>query len=192
MTKSDKAFALFDTFNQQDPNVIIKDGVSYPAEYFYALRLYDWVNKLDPDASEPLLLASRCQHIGRWKIPRSDYPMNKPGYYNWRTDLAKFHAETAATLMYEAGYDDGFVKAVQHILLKKDLKSDHDVQVMEDALCLVFLEYQYEDFLQHHDEEKVIRIVRKSWSKMSEAGRNAALQLSYSEKGKAFINSALK
>lgn len=192
MTRLERAFALFDTYNQQDPNVIVSDGVSYPAEYFYALRLYDWVNRLETHPSEPLLLASRCQHIGRWKIDRSDYPMNKPGYYNWRTDLAKFHAETAATLMYEAEYDDGFVKAVQHILLKKNLKGDHDVQVIEDALCLVFLSHQFEDFLKHHDEEKVIRIVRKSWSKMSEAGRNAALQLSYSEQGKVLIDSALK
>jgi hypothetical protein len=192
MTSLDKALELFDTYNQQDPNVLVHDGVSFPSEYFYALRLYDWVNKLDPQASEPLLLASRCQHIGRWKIPRSEYPMNKPGYLNWRTNLAKFHAETAADLMYEAGYDDGFVKAVQHILLKKNLKSDHDVQVMEDALCLVFLEFQYEDFLLHHDEEKVLRIIRKSWSKMSEAGRNTALQLPFSEKGKALINRALQ
>jgi hypothetical protein len=73
--------------------------------------------------------------------------MNKPGYFKWRTDLARFHAETAAEMMYESGYDDGYVKAVQHILRKENLKSDHDVQVIEDALCLVFLEFQYEDFL---------------------------------------------
>jgi hypothetical protein len=192
MNRLDKALELFDTYNQQDPNTITWEGIDYPAEYFYALRLYEWVKKLDGDASEPLILASRCQHIGRWKIPRSEYPMNKPGYFKWRTDLARFHAETAAQLMYEAGYDDGYVKAVQHILLKENIKGDHDVQVIEDALCIVFLEYQYEEFRLLHDQEKVKRIIRKSWSKMSEAGRKRALALHYSEEGKMLIESALR
>ena len=80
MSKLDKAFKLFDEYNKQDPHVITWNGIDYPAEYFYALQLYNWVKKLAPNASETLLLASRAQHIGRWKISRDTYPSGKAGY----------------------------------------------------------------------------------------------------------------
>ena len=191
MNRLEKAFELFDNYNKQDPRTINYNGNKHPYEYFYALQLHDWVKKLEPNAGEALLLASRCQHIGRWEIPREQYPKGKAGYLTWRKELAKFHAAKAGELLQQAGYNDDEIKAVQHILLKEQLKFDKEVQVMEDALCLVFLQFQYDDFLQQHDEEKVIRILKKSWGKMNDAGRQAALQLQYSEKGKALLEKAL-
>jgi hypothetical protein len=191
MNKLEKAFALFDQYNQQDPHTVSWEGKDYPAEYFYALQLYNWVKKLKPTASETLLLASRSQHIGRWKVPRETYPLGKPGYYKWRTDLAKFHAETAGELMLEAGYPEDEINAVKRIIRKEQLRTDEEVQVMEDALCLVFLEFQYEDFLAKHDEEKMIRILKKSWTKMNQAGREAALTLMFNEKGTELLQRAL-
>lgn len=191
MNKMEKAFALFDAYNQQDPHIISREGVSYPAEYFYSLQLYDWVKQLQPDAGESLLLASRCQHIGRWEIPRSQYPAGKAGYYTWRTELAKFHAAKAQELLAEAGYGSEVVNAVRSILLKENLRTNPDMQVMENALCLVFLQFQYEDFEKKHEEEKMIRILKKTWAKMSQPGRDAALGLVFSEKGKELIGKAL-
>lgn len=192
MNKLDKAFQLFDVYNKQDPHQLTWEGAEYATEYFYALQLYNWVTKLAPEASEVLLLASRCQHLGRWKIPRDQYPPGKAGYLIWRKDLAKFHASEAAELLKEAGYNDHEIRDVQHILLKQNLKTDEVVQVMENALCLVFLEFQLDDFIQKHDEEKVIRILQKSWKKMSEPGRQAALQLNYNPIAKALVEKALK
>ena len=191
MNTLETAFRLFDEYNQQDPHVFYWEGKQYPAEYFFALQLFNWVKKLEPAATEPLLLASRSQHIGRWKIPRDQFPMNKPGYLNWRTTLAKFHADTAGQLMIQAGYNQEIISRVQQIILKKNIKADHEVQVMENALCLVFLEFQYEDFIHKHDDEKVVRIVQKSWKKMSAPGREAALSLTYKDKGKQLIETAL-
>jgi hypothetical protein len=187
----DKAFELFDAINRQDPHKISVDSIDVPAEYYYALQLYNWVRRLAPEASESLLLASRCQHIGRWKIPRDQYPSGKAGYLKWRTDLAKFHAATAEELLTQAGYMEQEIAEVRHILLKENLKKDEDVQVMENALCLVFLEFQFEDFIARHDEEKVIRVLQKSWKKMSTPGRNAALALRYSSRAQALLNKAL-
>ena len=187
MSKLDKAFKLFDEYNKQDPHIITWNGIDYPAEYFYALQLYNWVKKLAPNASETLLLASRAQHIGRWKISRDTYPSGKAGYYKWRTEVAKFHAEIVNQLMQQAGYNEGTIKKVQHIILKEDLRKDEEVQVMENALCLVFLEFQYEDFITKHDDESVIRILRKTWNKMTEPGKAAALSLTYNERGKNLI-----
>ncbi len=82
MTKLQHAFTLFDDYNKQDPNTIEQEGETFPAEYFYALRMHEWVIKLDAQASESLLLASRSQHIGRWKSPRQNYPMDKAGIIN--------------------------------------------------------------------------------------------------------------
>jgi len=191
MSKLDKAFKLFDEYNKQDPHIITWNGIDYPAEYFYALQLYNWVKKLAPNASETLLLASRAQHIGRWKISRDTYPSGKAGYYKWRTEVAKFHAEIVNQLMQQAGYNEGTIKKVQHIILKEDLRKDEEVQVMENALCLVFLEFQYEDFITKHDDESVIRILRKTWNKMTEPGKAAALSLTYNERGKNLIMQAI-
>jgi len=189
--RTEKAFELFDAYNKQDPNLITWDGIAYPAEYFYAMQLYGWVKKLEPQAGEDLLLASRCQHIGRWKIPRNQYPSGKAGYYKWRNDLAKFHAATAGKLLSEAGYHEEEIKAVQHILLKENLRKDDVVQVMENALCLVFLQFQYEDFITKHDDQMVIRILQKTWRKMTGPGKEAALSLDFGEKGKALLMMAL-
>ena len=191
MSKLSTAFRLFDDYNRQDPNTLVWDGREFPTEYFYAQQLYNWVTKLTETPSETLLLASRCQHIGRWKIPRDQYPPGKAGYLRWRTDLAKFHASEAEQLLNDAGYNDAEIARVQRILLKQNLKIDEDVQVMEDALCLVFLEFQFEDFIQKHDDDKLIRIVQKSWKKMSEKGRNVALLLNYSPRAKLLLDKAL-
>lgn len=191
MDQMNKAFELFDAYNKQDPNKVVWNENEYPTEYFYALQLYRWVKKLAPGASEALLLASRCQHIGRWKIPRNEYPLGKAGYLRWRTDLSKFHAALAEELLIEAGYSEREIQKVRHILLKQNLKNDEEVQVMENALCLVFLEFQFEDFISKHDDEKVIRILQKSWKKMSESGRNAALTLTYCPKAKTLLTRAL-
>ena len=76
MSKLSKAFELFDDYNKQDPHTLVSEGKEFPTEYYYALQLYNWVIKLDHNASEALLLASRSQHIGqmenttRLSIPR--------------------------------------------------------------------------------------------------------------------------
>jgi hypothetical protein len=191
MDNLQKAFDLFDAYNQQDPTSLVWNGSTYPSEYFFALELYNWVLKLDPNASEAVLLASRSQHIGRWTIPRDTYPAGKSGYLNWRSDLGKFHAVKSGELMLESGYDETFIEEVKRIILKQKIKLDPEVQLMENALCLVFLEFQFEYFIQKHDDEKLIHIIKKTWNKMSQPGRDAALTLKYSEKALSLIGKAL-
>ena len=191
MDKLQKTFGLFDAYNQQDPTILVWDGVSYPSEYFYAIELYNWVLKLEPNASEAVLLASRSQHIGRWEVPRESYPAGKAGYLNWRSDLGKFHAAKAGELMAQAGYAEDFIAGVKRIILKQKIKLDPEVQLMENALCLVFLQFQFEDFIHKHNDEKLIHIIKKTWNKMSKPGQDAALTLNYSDKALALIGKAL-
>ena len=192
MTKLEKAFTLFDTYNKQAPETIVWEGKEYPSEYFYALKLYDWVLKLEPEAPESLLLASRSQHIGRWEITRKSYPEGRVGYLKWRSDLGKFHAQKAAELLAEAGYEDREINRVKEIIQKQRIKLDADVQTIENALCLVFLEFQFDDLIHKLSEEKMIDILRKTWGKMSDPGRNAALSMKYSPEGTSLLQKALQ
>jgi uncharacterized protein YihD (DUF1040 family) len=194
MSSIEHAFQLFDDYNRHDPRTMEWEGVVYPQEYFYALKLHEWVLKLDRDASEELLLASRSQHIGRWEIPRESYPDGREPYLKWRKDLALNHADVTARLMKEAGYDEEFVDRVSQIILKKRIKVDADVQTMENALCLVFLEFQFEDFRKKYTDEpdKIVNILRKSLLKMDPHGHNFALRLPYSDDGLSLISQALQ
>jgi hypothetical protein len=192
MSRLQHAFEQFDNYNKTDPTIFEWEGISYPQEYVLAIKLYDWVLKLDPDAGEELLLASRCQHIGRWEIPRDSYPEGREAYLRWRSDLAKYHAEVATAILQDAGYDEQQIARVRQILLKQKMKVDADVQTMENALCLVFLEFQYEDFFPKHEQDKLVNILKRSLLKMDAHGHKFALSLNYSIKGLYYINEALK
>jgi len=191
MSKLEEAFALFDEYNRRAPEQVTHKGNSYPSEFFYAIKLHEWVTKLEPEASESLLLASRAQHIGRWEIARSTYPDGRAGYLKWRSDLSRFHASKAAEILETVGYDEETIDRVKQIILKQRIKADSDVQTMENALCLVFLQYQYDDLIEKMSEEKMVTILQKTWAKMSDPGRNVALGLDYSDEGKRLITLAL-
>ncbi len=194
MGKSKKlleAFKLFDEANAQDPNKESFEGKAYPKELLYAQRMTDILNKFEPDASEALQLTARCQHICRWEIPRESYEMNRVGYLKWRQELKKFHAEKASAILQKVGYDEDIIDRVSFLLLKKQLKKDEETQTLEDVICLVFLKYYYEPFLIKHDDDKIISILQKTWKKMSPKGHEAALALSFSERGKELVAKAL-
>ena len=186
-----EAFNAFDEYNKQDPNIFNWDKETYPQEYFLSLKLYHWVTELNPAATEPLLLASRCQHMGRWEIPRNNYPLDREGYLTWRKALAQHHAEKSAQILERVGYPADTIDRVQQIVLKRKLKADQDVQTMENALCLVFLEFQYEAFWPQHTD-KIVDILRKSLKKMDAEGHRYALALNYAAQGKHYIEEALK
>jgi hypothetical protein len=189
-----QALAQFDAANAQDPNQEMFEGKSYPKELIYAQRMTAMLEKFAPDASEEVQLAARSQHICRWKSPRNAYPMDGVGYRQWRTDLYKFHGETAGAIMREAGYDDDMIARVQALLRKEKLKLNPDTQLLEDIVDLVFLQYYLADFVvkySHYDEEKLLGILRKTWRKMSESGHAAALKLNYTPEILAVIQKAL-
>ena len=181
------ALLRFDEANARDPHR--EDG--QPSELLYAGRLTNWVLRLNPEAPEPLRLAARCQHLCRWEIPRTQYPMTRPGYLKWRADLKKFHAEKSGAILREVGYDPDTIRAVQDLNLKKNFPADPNVRVLEDALCLVFLEFQFAALAAKSDDEKMINALRKSWEKMTEAARAEALKLNYGEREKKLIAAAL-
>ena len=185
------ALLRFDTENARDPNSEIVDGIAHPRELLYARRLTDWVLRLAPEASEALRLAARCQHICRWESPRENYPMTRPGYLKWRADLKKFHAEKSGDILREVGYDEATIQRVQDLNLKKHFPADAETRTLEDALCLVFLQFQFAALAAKTAEDKTVNALQKSWGKMTEAARAEALKLTYGEQETALLHRAL-
>jgi hypothetical protein len=186
-----RAIELFDAANSEDPNREVHEGRSRPRELLYAERMTRWLERLARDASTPLRLAARCQHIRRWEIPRGAYPADRVGYLRWRKALMEFHAETAGEILGRVGYDEETIARVQSLLRKERLKSDPETQTLEDVICLVFLEDYFAEFARKHDEAKLIGILRKTWAKMSPRGREAALALELGPGARALVEKAL-
>jgi hypothetical protein len=192
VSRFDNAIRRFDEANAQDPNTELIGGQPMPKELIYGQRLSARLAAFAPDAPETVKLAARAQHIRRWEVPRDSYPEGRAGYLKWRTDLYKRHGDIAGEIMGDVGYDAETIDRVQTLLRKRGLKTDPDVQLMEDVICLVFLEHYFHDFAPKHDEEKLIPIVQKTWKKMSDRAHEAALQLEYAPEDLAVIQKALQ
>ena len=186
-----RAVAAIDDANRQDPNLESFDGKDVPKALLYSERMTHWLATLAPEASEVLRLAARAQHIRRWMIPRTDHPQGKAGYYAWRIALYDFHARQTAKILSEVGYNADTIDAVSALLRKEQLKQKPDMQLLEDVICLVFLESYFSEFAKQHDDEKLIAIIRKTWHKMSPQGHAAASTLVLGQKDQALIAKAL-
>jgi len=191
-SRFEAAIAAFDALNAQDPNSVTNATEKIPKELHDARAMSRWIDTLYPNAPETVKLAARCQHLCRWEIPRSSYPEGRVAYLKWRNDLKCFHADKSEAVLKQLGYDAATVDAVRNINLKKGLGNDPGVQAVEDALCLVFLEFQFESYLGAWEEDKIIKILQKTWGKMSEHAREAALKLPFSPGAAGLIHQALK
>ena len=187
-----KAVKLFDAANAEDPNLELVDGEEVPHELVDAQRMTQWLKQLEPKASEPLQLAVRCQHICRWERPRSEYPEGRAGYLQWRKDLKTFHADKAAEILKKVGYQADVIDRVRQLNLKQGLASDPEVQLLEDTLCLVFLEFEFADFCKRKSDEMMVRILKKTWAKMSPLAREKAGSLNFNSHQQSLLNQALQ
>jgi hypothetical protein len=176
-TKLGCALAEIDAANALDPNQIDVGGTIRPAELVYGERMSAMLGKIYPGASQELTIAARAQHLQRWTIPRTDYPMERKGYLRWRNELKKRHAVLAGEIMERCGFDSGPIERAGALIRKEHLKKDAEAQALEDVACLVFLQYYCAGFAAGRDEEQLVGILRKTWGKMSEKGRAAALAL---------------
>ena len=186
-----RAIAAIDAANADDPETLSLKGEVVPKEQTHAEMALRWVERLRPDASEALKLASRAHHVRRWERPRADYPAGRQGYLRWRRDLQVFHAETAAAILRTCDYDEETIARVGMIIRKQGLGRDPEVQALEDALSLVFMETQLHAFRPTQEEDTVIGILRKTWRKMSPAAREAALSVDFEREDRRLIEAAI-
>ena len=173
----DAAIAAIDAANADDPNVLLLDGTERPKEQAHAELMTLWVRRLDPGVSEAQLLAARAHHLRRWSRPRTEYPEGRAGYLRWRTALKAQHAEEVGAILIASGYGPDVIDQVQGIIRKEHLETDPAAKTHEDALCLTFLETQFDELAGRLGDDKTVDVVRKTLAKMSDRGRAEALAL---------------
>jgi hypothetical protein len=200
------ALHAIDEGHRQDPTLV--DGVPY--ELHYANKCTRYLAMLNAEASELLRLAVRAQHLRRFEVPRSSYPLGKNGYLAWRTFLKrrqgamyvlsschvgqidrKANAYRASAICKEAGYSEADAERVAAMIRKDNYKTDAETQTLEDVACLCFLDDQFAAFALEHDEDKVVRIVQKTWKKMSGAGQQLALSMQMNDECARVVQRAL-
>lgn len=173
-------------------NKVLKEDPKGEA-LIYSQQCFEWLKKLNPNYTEEQEIAARCQHFRRWDIPREDFPMDKKGYYQWRIKLYTYQAEKAADILLKVGYPEEFIHEVKCMIAKKDLRKSENSQLIEDVACLVFLEHYIADFASSKDysEKKWIKIIQKTWGKMSDKAHKFALEINYPSPILALIQKAL-
>jgi uncharacterized protein DUF4202 len=169
--------AAIDAANVRDPNLVEVGGRREAAELVYGHRMSETLARMAPDAPEHLQIAARGQHIERWTIPRKTFPEGRAGYLRWRNELKAFHARRLGEIMTAAGYGADDIGRVGALVRKERLKHDAETQMLEDVVCVVFLEHYVGDFMAKTDETKLAGILAKTWAKMSEEGHAHALKL---------------
>lgn len=191
------AIQAIDAAHALDPNKVTADGVDdVPYELHYANKCTHYLNLHTPAASPLLTVAVRAQHFRRWEVPRDSFPKTKPGYFAWRTHLKKRQAEQVKDICLQCGFSEDEAGRVGALIAKEDLKKgegvgDAEAQVLEDVACLVFLDDQFDVFEKGHDEDKIVSILRKTWGKMGDRGKELALAMDLSERAKEMIGRAL-
>lgn len=166
----DVALAAIDAANADDPHTVVVRGEERPKELAHAELMTQWLLRLDPAATEAQQLAARAHHLRRWSLPRSSHPEGRAGYLRWRTALRKQHAEEVGAILGRLDYDAPTIARVQQIVRKEGLGTDPEVQVHEDALCLVFLETQLAETVDRLGDDKMLGVIAKTAAKMSPAG----------------------
>ena len=166
--------AAIDAVNANDP----RTHETEPLALAQGRKAEAWVERLDPDASVALRLAARAHHLGRWELPRSDYPEGRAGYLRWRRAQKDRHARDLIAILGAAGVHESVSARAAEIVAKKGLGTDEEVQTFEDAVSLAFLETELRPVVDRLDDDsKVADIVAKTLAKMSGAGRTQAQRL---------------
>ncbi|KAI9896225.1 hypothetical protein N3K66_008397 [Trichothecium roseum] len=210
-----RALHLIDEAHRQDPNLV--DGPAGPGtlpyEAHYAQQMTRWLGERSPRASPALQLACRAQHFRRWELPRSSFPMTRPGYLTWRSKqksqaasqvasllsspppASSSHAKAAAVEEEEAEtIPQPDIDRIAALIRKENLAADPEAQALEDVACLVFLDGQLDAFERRDDvgEDKMVAILRKTWAKMGAEGRAIALRMDLSDRARTLVGKALE
>ena len=190
-SRFERAIQLIDEAHSLDPKLVEVNGSEQPYELHYSQKMSSYLDKRNPAAPYTLRLAIRAQHFRRWEVPRDSYPMTKIGYHAWRTYLKKRQAELASQICSDCGFSKENADRVAALIRKEDLRKDEDTQTLEDVACLVFLDDQFEEFEKQHDEDKIIKILQKTWGKMTDRGHELALEVPMSDRAKSLVAKAL-
>jgi len=187
--------AAIDAANAGDQRTVAIDGTVRPYEAVYSQRMARRLAAMYPDASELLRIAAHGQHIRRFDIPRSRFPIGRDGYNEWRRTCREHHAALLGNIMRRHGYDERDIDHVAKLVKKEQLKKDRESQALENVVDVVFLEHYFDEFFgkySHYDDTKIIDIIGKTLRKMSPKGHRAVLALELPERTRNLVLAALE
>lgn len=182
-----EAIAQFDEINRQDPRRQLFQGQEVPRELIFSQRVTFWLNQLQPNPSEVVQLAARSHTVCRWEVPRDRYERNTVGYHEWRRKTAEHSAATATRILTELGFPEKVRKRVVDLITRVLPAKEAEAQLLEDADCLAFCEIKFEVYARQWDQDKLRRILKGTWSKMSPAARRMSDQLSIAPRLKQLL-----
>jgi limonene-1,2-epoxide hydrolase len=186
-----RALGAIDAANAEDPTIVTVRERTGPKEIVHAELVSGWVRRLVPEPDVALVLAARGHHFRRWTSPRASYPAGRVGYLRWRKALHEQHARELGAVLAEVGYEEPTITRVQALVRKDGLGRDADAQVLEDALCLVFLETQLVDVAARLDAATLQRVIVKTARKMSPAGLALIAEVPLTPGGRRVLDEAL-
>lgn len=190
-----EVIAAIDAANAGDPRSVEIGGAKRPYEVVYSDRMMLRLEAMYPDASEPLRIAARGQHVRRFDIPRAQFPEGRDGYNEWRRSCREHHAEILRKIMGDNGYSDEDIGQVGKLVKKEQLKKDKESQALENVVDVVFLEHYFDEFYgkyAHYDDAKIIDIIGKTLRKMSPKGHQTALALDLPERTRKLVGAAVE
>lgn len=122
--------------------------------------------------------------------------MTRAGYLTWRAKQKSHAASQVKELLgsMDDPLPDEDLERVSALMNKQDLATNEETKILEDVACLVFLDDQFDDFERKggHDDDKIVNILRKTWTKMSPKGREMALQMKHSDRALSLLGKALQ
>ena len=185
------AALAIDGANAMDPTVVVVRGQAQPLAMAHGRLAVEWVQRLLESPPDAVLLAARAHHLRRWEVPRSSYPAGRASYLRWRKDQKNRHARDIEAILRGVGYEPDVVEQVQALVRRTQLGSDVHAQVIEDAACLVFIETQLADMAERLDRDRLLEVIRKTASKMSQQGLALIEQLPIGNAERALLAEAL-
>jgi Domain of unknown function (DUF4202) len=161
-----------------------------PVEAEYADRIEAWVRRLVHAPSPALRLAARAQHLERWALGRREFPEGRGGYLRWRSAVHERQGRRVREILAGTGVAPGIAERVALLVAKRAPPGDIEMQALEDAACLVFVETQLAEFSRKHERDKVVEVLRRTWRKMGPGGRTAARELTLSPELRELLEAA--
>ena len=154
------ALSAIDAANSDDPNQLWVEGKSEPKELVYARRMTSGSFRLRRASSEDSTAggAAAAYILPRWQIHAllTAIPQDESAtcsgeriYTATTPSRCRPYSPGSGT-----GHDTATIESVQRLLRKQGIKTDPDMQMLEDVICLVFLEYELADFAERYPAEK--------------------------------------
>ena len=150
----DRAIAAIDAGNADDPNVVTIRGRTGPKEILHAELVTEWVQRLAPGRERAA--AARRARSPLPALDRAARDRRRPGAPATCAGASRSRSSTpasSASCSRPRATTPDTIARVQAIVRKEGLADDAEVQVLEDALCLVFLETQLADVVARLDPD---------------------------------------